>query len=210
MDIETVKTLYAAGESMRQIARSAGVAQTTIRSRLIQAGVDLRPAVKVVSPSDTRIDNDTAFIALYGRAGVIRGWAAVDANDVHLVQGRRWSVDSGGYAWSNAPSPIRMHQLLAVPGERFDHIDGDGCNNRRRNLRPATSSQNAENKHYGWGQSASRGVARVNSSRRNPWRAYGYKNGRQVHLGHFATEQAAANRAAEWRRSHMPYSQEAL
>ena len=75
--------------------------------------------------------------------------AVVDACDVGLVQSRKWHCLNGRYA---AHKPLRqpavlMHRLImnAPKGLFVDHIDGDGLNNRRNNLRlvePAANSWN--------------------------------------------------------------------
>ena len=41
---------------------------------------------------------------------------------------------------------IRMHRLILGCSEHVDHEDGDGLNNQRYNLRPATPSQNGTNR----------------------------------------------------------------
>jgi hypothetical protein len=77
-----------------------------------------------------------------------------------------------------------------LPTEDVDHIDGDGLNNRRNNLRVATSAQNGRN----------RGAQRNNTSgykgvgwdkSRQKWTAQIKVNGKQKHLGRFDTPEAA-------------------
>lgn len=47
------------------------------------------------------------------------------------------------------PKIFRMHRLIMNPPEKLlvDHIDGDGLNNQRCNLRIATHTQNSANCH---------------------------------------------------------------
>lgn len=85
---------------------------------------------------------------------------------------------------------VRMHQMvLPVSGKYVpDHINGNGLDNRRSNLRVATYSQNAMNQKPRFGDSKYRGVTRAGTR----WRALIGVNGRQIYLGKHATEIEAA------------------
>jgi Demerecviridae HNH endonuclease len=90
----------------------------------------------------------------------------------------------------------RAHQLawLYVKGRwgrpMIDHRDGDSTNNRWSNLRRATASQNGANsRRRRDNTSGYKGVLPCRRSRR--WRACIRKNGRRMHLGTFATPEAA-------------------
>jgi hypothetical protein len=82
-----------------------------------------------------------------------------------------------------------MHRLFAgAPGMDVDHINGNGLDNRRCNLRPATRSQNNMNRAKRRGVSKFKGV----SPKRGKWRAY-LKTGKKQHnLGVFESEYDAA------------------
>jgi len=87
-----------------------------------------------------------------------------------------------------------MHQLLleAPEGMVVDHINHDGMDNRRANLRAATYSQNAFNrkKRSGVYSSKYKGVRWYKNSRK--WQArIGFRN-KRVHLGYFTDEIEAA------------------
>lgn len=72
-----------------------------------------------------------------------------------------------------------------------DHIDGDGLNNRRANLRPATHAQNSANqKRSSRNRSGFKGVHYYH--RTSSWRAYIGVGGKQRHLGYFSTAEEAA------------------
>lgn len=103
--------------------------------------------------------------------------------------------DAGGYARARI-SPDRvesMHVLLmgALPGLMVDHVNGNGLDNRRANLRHVTSPENSAGARKTRRVTASpyKGVSRSPDG----WvaRARDGKGGR-MYLGTFATEEAAA------------------
>lgn len=81
---------------------------------------------------------------------------------------------------------IRMHReiLSAPPSMHVDHIDGNGLNNQRNNIRLCTSQENARNRRVGHKSiSEYKGVAWSHASRK--WAAHIKVHGKQVHLGYF-------------------------
>ena len=94
-----------------------------------------------------RIDGAHAYVPLtQGREAII------DVADVSLVDGHTWWLGKGGYAVrvykvNGKQTTVYMHRVISAcpEGQEVDHIDGDGLNNRRSNLRNATKAQNAYN-----------------------------------------------------------------
>jgi hypothetical protein len=87
-----------------------------------------------------------------------------------------------------------MHRLLlgVPPGLQVDHINGDGLDNRRANLRIATPAQNMQNRRPRRGAASSfKGVIRYPSAR-TPWGSYISRAGKKAFLGAFPSEEAAA------------------
>lgn len=105
-----------------------------------------------------RIEGNTAFVPL------TKGYEAmIDASDVGLVEGYSWQAfvrrrKDGGYfpiyamAYSlKNDGPRRrllMHRVInpTPQGMVVDHINGDGLDNRRQNLRTVTQNQNMRNR----------------------------------------------------------------
>jgi hypothetical protein len=88
----------------------------------------------------------------------------------------------------------KMHRLLlglTDPLIKVDHRDGDGLNNQRYNIRPATNQQNVQNSRRG----DIKGVC-WNAPTKS-WRAYVYANGKQIHLGLYNDRIEAALRYDE-------------
>jgi hypothetical protein len=78
--------------------------------------------------------------------------AIIDARDFDLVSRHRWMLLRGHngkiYAYASVTAgSVYMHRLIAgtPDGYETDHVNGDGLDNRRSNLRPATPSQNRAN-----------------------------------------------------------------
>jgi hypothetical protein len=75
--------------------------------------------------------------------------ALVDDDDFELVSKYRWHINSGRYAIGRVggPKKIMMHRLIMnAPIEcDVDHINGNGFDNRRANLRFCTHAQNMDN-----------------------------------------------------------------
>jgi hypothetical protein len=85
---------------------------------------------------------------------------------------------------------IRLHTFL-TGWPLVDHINGDGLDNRRANLRPATGKQNAANMRTpAHNTSGFKGVTYYRRTGR--WRAHLTTDGRQRHLGYFDTAEEAA------------------
>lgn len=146
----------------------------------------LRPATKQGAPS--------AIVPL------TQGYVAfIDKADLPMVQKHRWYTmryKTGLYAATNAPMvngkrgrTILMHSLI-IGSLGVDHKDRNGLNNRRENLRPATSSQNAMNYKHRNTTSKYRGV--VWDWHRQKWAVYVRIRGKNKNLGRFATEEEAA------------------
>lgn len=142
------------------------------------------------------------------QAVVVVAYTKVDDADYEWLSRAYWRL-SEGYPRRNAD--VRMHReiLGLVPGDGMegDHINGDRLDNRRTNLRVVTHAQNKQNlSSYRGSSSRFRGVCW--ESRRRKWRAYMTVDGRRFELGQFASEEQAAQVAAEARRQAMPFTSE--
>ena len=128
--------------------------------------------------------------------------ALVDDEDYdRVVAAGPWHASKRGatyYARHNERKPeggyrsYSMHQIVLdpSPGLEIDHINGDGLDNRRGNLRAATRSQNNANRNKRSSATSSRfkGVIFVPAH----WEANINAQGRQHYLGRFDSEEAAA------------------
>ena len=137
--------------------------------------------------------------------------AIVDDEDYPELLKYKWCAYKGGntfYAARASPrdpithksSLILMHAVIAgtPKGMETDHINGNGLDNRRENLRVATRRENMQNWHppktsrfpgVNWDKGAQK------------WRAQIEVNGKNHHLGLYSDEDAAARRyqiACDW------------
>jgi hypothetical protein len=144
-------------------------------------------------------------VPLYGKKAAGRV-ALVDDEDYDLVMQYRWHVKegpqsrnngtAGPYAMANDRRPgiptrsIRMH-ILIMGRPYIDHINRNGLDNRRENLRTATHQQNSRNMSPRKdGLSPYKGVSFHSLNGR--WRARIKVDGKYVSLGVYATQEEAA------------------
>jgi len=126
--------------------------------------------------------------------------ALIDDDDYDLVSSFKWYASKEGncwYAMRQAYNPIRekirLHRFLLnpKPNEQCDHINGDGLDNRRNNIRIVTVSQNHMNRKRRLGSSSQfKGVSKCKST--NKWVARIEVKQKHIHLGYFFDEVEAA------------------
>jgi len=129
-----------------------------------------------------RVEGNVAYIPLTkGETAII------DASDVDIVSGWNWSTwaiagIANKYAVrvsSNPKKTILMHRAImsAMHGMEVDHVNGNGLDNRKCNLRIATRSQNAMNSRIAknnksgikgvyWNKKREKWIAKITCERR--------------------------------------------
>lgn len=155
--------------------------------------------MNVKGPNEYCIEGDKVYIKLtQGKEAII------DLADLSLVAPYRWYAQKGRYtfyAYSKSNSKYKnkltmLHTLiLNTPKDmETDHIDGNGLNNSRSNLRIVTTAQNARNRRKPVSGKVSqyKGVTKhfhkfraIISYREN-------KKKKNIHIGLFASEHDAA------------------
>ncbi len=124
------------------------------------------------------------------------GTVLVDEEDAHLVHDGKWFVHNpsqGGVRYA-VSKQRRLHRLImgAKPNQIVDHINGDGLDNRRGNLRFCTHTQNMQNRKAAYNRfSAYKGVT-FSPKRTRPYDVRIKAFGQRIFIGSFATEKAAA------------------
>ena len=124
-------------------------------------------------------------------------YAIVDDEDFMELCKYKWYFN-GRYAargkYSNGKSKkIFMHRVIlkTTNGKESDHINGDGLDNTRKNLRVCTRSQNLRNQNKSFSsKSGFKGVCF--NKERGKWHARIWITGKNKHLGYFTEKTEAA------------------
>ena len=150
--------------------------------------------------------------------------AIVDDEDYEELAKYKWCAHQAPngcwYALRKGPLPggrqktIYMHRALMAGDSQLevDHINGDGLDNRRANLRLVTGSVNQRNQRcHRAGRLVGAHLQR-GQYRSKPWRARIRIGAKIRHLGSFATEQEAHERflRADFERSAAVKKETAL
>jgi hypothetical protein len=148
-----------------------------------------------------RIEGNIAYVPL------TRGYEAIiDADDVPLVDAWNWTTIVGlsnvyafrNYCKDKSKRTVYLHRaIMGEPdGFQVDHINGNGLDNRRVNLRLATRSQNQHNRGASSNNTSGfKGVTWHNGVKK--WQAQIAFCGKNKYLGRYDTVEAAHAAYAE-------------
>ncbi len=120
------------------------------------------------------------------KSGEVTTHTIVDDSDFDYISKFRWRLNPMGYATGYKNGPIYLHRQLMNPekGKCIDHINGDGLDNRRSNLRICSTQENSMNRKLSKNNTSGfKGV--VWSNRYKKWIAQISFNGKLNHLGSF-------------------------
>lgn len=134
--------------------------------------------------------------------------ALVDPEDAELVSRYRWNAHFR--PWTTYAATVRdrktlfMHRLIAVPGngQVVDHINHDGLDNRRSNLRLCSNVENMRNRAGAPSLNLS-GFLGVETREGGRFRACLWKNGKRLIVGSFGTPEEAARARDEAAKVHF-------
>lgn len=170
------------------------------RARIIMATPQIRPI---------RVEGNVAYVQL------TRGYEAIiDAEDVPLVEGWNWYAhvqrradgkiravyavrDSRGYVDAKQKE-VRLHRIImSAPDDlAVDHIDCNGLNNRRANLRLATRAENNKNSRMRSDNASGFKGVHWNATY-GKWNAQIRVNGKRLSLGYFTDIEDASGAYAK-------------
>ena len=135
--------------------------------------------------------------------------ALVDDNDFEALTAYKWCPNRhrctvyatrGTRRTDGGHVTVYMHRTVLerklgrplVKGEDADHVNGDGLDNRRENLRPATRAQNMCNLHRRVANPSSRYLGVQWHAHTQRWRARIRVSHKEVYLGIYQGEDEAA------------------
>ena len=151
----------------------------------------------IYDPNDYEVSGDVAKIFMYDKYGNRTGTAIVDLEDLDKCLQYKWHVKNShrtDYAITtiNKKKKLWLHRLITgYEGNLdIDHINGNGLDNRKENLRICSRSRNAMNLHRKY-----QGVRKMESGR---YRAAIQHNYKSIHIGTYDTiEEALEARKAK-------------
>jgi hypothetical protein len=130
-------------------------------------------------------------------------WTIVDADTYYRFGNLKWCIRGNRNTFyavrfvKTGPGRTKLvnlhREIMCAPaGLLVDHINGDGLDNRRANLRLATHSQNAINRRRDKSKTSSRFVGVSFKKLDGRWAARINYKGKTLSLGRFDSEIAAA------------------
>ena len=129
-------------------------------------------------------------------------WTILDVQDYYKYAKYKWSLGGNGQKYyavrgtknkDNEIEILRLHRLILPPppGLIIDHRNGKGLDNRRTNLRPATQSQNMQNRKKRK-NSTSKFIGVWFVKAKNRWESSITYQKKRIFLGRFKSEIEAA------------------
>ena len=144
----------------------------------------------IYDPNDYEINGDISTIFLYNKNGDMVGKVVVDTEDLKTCLAYKWHIKRSlntNYATSTTSGgkKILLHRLiLGYNGNMdIDHINGDGLDNRKSNLRIILHSTNISNQ-----RKPMAGIFKVKSGRFRASICHNYKT---IYIGIYNTKEEA-------------------
>lgn len=141
--------------------------------------------------------------------------ALVDDEDYESLIVYKWRAQKDRKNWyavrtregTDGKGSIMMHRqllnLMDFNAIEVDHVDGDGLNNQRHNLRTSTKSQNHHNQRTRSDNTSKLKGVSPYKDRPGLWRARILINGKRVHIGCYKDPKEAALAYDEAARKHF-------
>lgn len=144
---------YVAANHLRmtpaEMATATGARPSTVREAIRQIAGNGR---RLARPYENPVEFDAAAGIARVYLPNIDDWAVIDVADYGRVRGHRWR----GYrklgehtTYVRASDSIQMHRLILTPPDDMvvDHINHNGLDNRRVNIRVTTQKVNSNNRN---------------------------------------------------------------
>lgn len=133
------------------------------------------------------------------RIGPLKWQAHVVRRSKTVYASRATTQEERAQGW---PARVLLHRLIAGDpnGPMLDHINGNGLDCRKQNIRPADYSLNGRNVDV---KSASGRIGVGFDKSRGKWRAYGKHGGKAVTIGRFDTKAEAIKAREAWERENF-------
>ena len=150
------------------------------------------------APKDCPVcaDIKAAEVGTFAQVPLTQGrFAIVDAEDYKMISKYKWYAHKRYYVWyaESTTRVLSMHRLImgAKEGQILDHINMNGLDNRKVNLRFVTPSQSNMNRR-GFSKHGYKGICYDKRCKQRPWQARIKINGKIKSLGMYGTALEAA------------------
>ena len=153
------------------------------------------------SPEDCQVISDHSTRTIPLTQGKV---AIVDDVDYASLNRHKWCAHKTPYTYyaergvcmpHSKLRIIHMHRIIlnASDGMQVDHINGDGLDNRRSNLRLCTPSENNRNKNLSrHNKTGFKGVSVLRRKLQKPYRVQIRINKKRIQIGYYHTAEEAA------------------
>jgi len=193
--------------NLRNVRKSGGVGEEIRDLQTVKEWVEILNEQREAEHSGTAVVLSTNGVSNRGRFLIDPedaeevskyNWYLVDGNSTAYVHGHRKGESNKDRKW------VYLHRLVmgVDNGVLVDHINHDGLDCRKTNLRLATPTENQRNKKSKTGKSRFKGVSASNGK----WKAH-------ITLGHFDTEEEAGreyNKASQYLFGEFGYRNDEL
>lgn len=118
--------------------------------------------------------------------------ALVDDEDFERINQYKWCAQKGRYTYyaKRTSKGIRMHHVILNSDEEIDHIDGNGLNNQKYNLRKADGKNVVNRQKFKNSTSKYKGV--FWNKKLDKWQTQIRVNKKAIYLGLFEDDIEAA------------------